>query len=77
MQHRAARSRRGRFLLWACIGYCVREYARPHGYLWSAENHLADALSRLESEKLPLPPLLAKVPRTLVSKGGLKILGNR
>ena len=76
MQHRAARSRHGCFLLWACVGYFVRGYARPHGYLWSAENHLADALSKLE-KSLPLPPLLAKVPRTLVSDGGLKILGKR
>ena len=46
-------------------------------HIWSAENHLADTLSRLESEKLTLPPLIAKVPRTMVSDGGLKILGKR
>ena len=46
-------------------------------HIWSAGNRLADTLSRLENEELPLPPLLAKVPRTLLGDGGLRILGRK
>ena len=76
MQHRAARSRHSRVLLWADIGCFLQESSKLDGHVLSAENHLADALSRLE-KSLPPPPLLAKVPRTLVSDDGWRILGKR
>ena len=44
-------------------------------HVWSEENHLADVLSRLGTEKLALPHLLAKVPRTQVRDEEFRILG--
>jgi len=44
-------------------------------HIWSEENHIADALSRMGSEVHALPPCLDKVPRTKVCDGEFKILG--
>jgi hypothetical protein len=44
-------------------------------HIWSEESHIADALSRIGSEQHALPSCLDKVPRTKVSDGAFKILG--
>ena len=46
-------------------------------HVGSAENHLDDTLSRLEDERLTLPPLLAKVPRTMAKDGDWRILSKK
>jgi hypothetical protein len=46
-------------------------------HVWSAENCLADTLSRIESEKLSLPALLARVPRTMAKDGAWLILDKK
>jgi hypothetical protein len=44
-------------------------------HIWSEENHLADSLSRLDSDKSALPASLDNVPRTKAIDGMFKILG--
>ena len=52
----------------------------PHGaelsaiHLWSEINFLADAVSRLD-EGVPLPSILAKVPRGYPRRDGFRIIG--
>jgi hypothetical protein len=46
-------------------------------HVWSAENRLADTLSRIDSESLVLPPLLSKVPRTMAKDSAWQILDKK
>ena len=56
-------------LLFAPIGATLETM-----HIWSQENALADALSRLE-EGAPLPPVLTKVRRTQVCDSEWRVLG--
>jgi hypothetical protein len=56
-------------LLFAPVG---AELSAVH--IWSEDNVLADALSRLD-EGAVLPPLLTKVPRGLPRRDGFRVLG--
>ena len=66
-----------------CINLVFMELAltfAPRGaavdaiHIWSEENHLADALSRI-GEGATVPPCLAKVPSTPAVLDGWRILG--
>ena len=57
--------------------------AAPHSltieaiHVWSAKNHLADTFGRMENERLPLPALLARIPRTMAKDSAGLILDKK